>query len=161
MAKGLTPKRVIDMMTFEGKTQNEIAVEFGVSRQYIHKLAIQGGYESSTTKVTESLPWEVDSSFIKNYVYRMVRVYGRERIEGYDALGNFAQRLYRNLVKTLTRHNVVVDYNPEYGPIIGVTDIGGFAYLPRTEKDEDFIFKVREGVRITELGEKIWRLPND
>lgn len=161
MAKALTPKLVVKMMTDEGKTQTEIARDFKVSRQYVHHLAVQGGYESTTTKVTESLPWEVDSSFAKNYVYRMVRAYGRGRMEGNDALGNFTQKLYRNLVKTLTKHNIVVDYNPEYGPISGVTDIGGFAYLPRTAEDENFIFKVREGVRITELGDRIWRLPED
>lgn len=53
----------------------------------------------------------------------------------------------------------VIDYNPAYPAIPGVVNTPGFAYVPRTESDEDFIIKIRPGVRITTIGDRIWRLP--
>ena len=54
---------------------------------------------------------------------------------------------------------MVLDYNPEYPPIMGLTSTPGFAYIPRTEEDEDFMMKIRRGVKVTPLGNRIWRLP--
>lgn len=161
MAKALTPKLVLKMMTDEGKTQTEIARDFKVSRQYVHHLAVQGGYKPVTTIVTENFPWEVDRAFIDNPIYTLIRLHGRYLLEGGSSRSDRLTKSVNNFRKQLADFGYVVDYSPEYGPIMGVTKHGGFAYLPRTTEDENFIFKVREGVRITELGEKIWRLPED
>lgn len=49
----------------QGMTQTELAREYGVTRQYIHKLAKQAGHEPLRTIVTENFPWPIKPEFTK------------------------------------------------------------------------------------------------
>lgn len=159
--KGLTPKRVFDMMTHEGKTQTEIALEYDVSRQYVHILATEAGYVSDTTKITENFPWEVDKKFYSSFIYRLVRLHGKAMLAGIDSVGVKSRKDVESLHERLKTYGVVIDYGEDYPPLPNLNKHGGFAFLPRTKEDEDFILKIRDGVKITDLGNKIWRLPKE
>lgn len=154
----LTSELVLWLMG-KGYKQSEIAVEYGVSRQYVHKLAKNGGYTPPITTITENLPWEVDGECFRNTIYISMRAYGHSVLTGRDSLEKDTVRRADTLVRRLQVFNQVIDYDPEYPPVPGLTNVNGFTYLPRTEADENFLMKIRPGVKITPLGEKLWRLP--
>lgn len=157
---GLTHDIVMSMIK-EGYKQTEIAKEYGVSRQYVSKLAKQSGYISSMTIINDNLPWEVDSEYQKNTLYQALRLIAHYNLEGEDAFihSETSRRKAQVLTKKLIVFRQVIDYNPAYPAIPGVVNTPGFAYIPRTESDEDFIIKIRPDVRITTIGDRIWRLP--
>ena len=157
MTEPLSPELVLYLMD-NGFRQVDIAREYKVSRQYIHKLATDGGYSSPITTVKDNMPWDVDPEFARNSTLIAMRLVGHERVAPGKMTEESRERA-NSLIKRLRQFNVVVDYDPSYPPIIGLTSTPGFAYLPRTDRDEDFIMKIRPGVRITPLGNKIWRLP--
>ncbi|UBI10026.1 hypothetical protein LA324_05300 [Corynebacterium coyleae] len=157
MTSPLSPELVIYLMD-NGFRQVDIAREYKVSRQYIHTLAKQAGYTSPITTVQENLPWDVDPDFNRNSTFMALRLVGHEAVAP-GKLTEESRERAAGLIRRLRQFNVVVDYDPDYPPIVGLTNTPGFAYVPRTEKDEDFIVKIKPGVRITPLGDKIWRLP--
>ncbi|WP_144403114.1 hypothetical protein [Corynebacterium singulare] len=70
-----------------------------------------------------------------------------------------SRRKAQRLAERLIVFRQVIDYNPAYPAIPGIVNTPGFAYVPRTESDEDFIIKIRPDVRVTTIGDRIWRLP--
>lgn len=159
MTSPLNPDLVIYLMD-NGYRQVDIAREYGVSRQYIHKLAKDAGYKPPITTVKENLPWDVAPEFARNSTLVAFRLVGHERVAPGKMVEESRERA-NGLIKRLRQFNVVIDYDPEYPPIPGLTNTPGFAYVPRADKDEDFMMKIKPGVRITPLGDKIWRLPKE
>ena len=157
MSSGLTPDLVIQLID-TGMTQTEIGREYGVSRQYVSKLAKDGGYRNPIRTMTENLPWDVDQDFMDNAIYKNVRRHGILMATG--SLSDADLKQVRSLYKKLIAFNAVVDYDPDYPPVVGFSNTNGFAFLPRTENDEDFVIKVKPETKITNVGDRIWRLPN-
>ena len=157
---GLTHDIVMSMIQ-EGYKQSQIAEAYGVSRQYVSKPAKQSGYVSTMTVINDNLPWEVDPAYQKNTVYQALRLVAHYNIDGDEAFrhSETSRRKAQGLVKKLIVYRQVIDYNPAYPAIPGVVNTPGFAFIPRTESDEDFIVKIRPDVRITTIGDRIWRLP--
>lgn len=154
MSSGLTPEYVLSQLD-GGMSQTEIAVEHGVSRQYVCKLAKQAGYRNPYRTMMENLPWDVDSEFAENTIYKNVRRHGILMTTG--QLGESDTDHIRALYRKLDAFNVVVDYDPSYPALPGFSNLGGFAFLPRTAEDEDYIIKIRPGINLTDIGQKIWR----
>lgn len=159
MTTPLSPELVIYMME-NGYRQVEIAREYNVSRQYIHQLAKQAGYTSPITTVQENLPWDVDPALTKNATFVAFRLIGHEMVAP-GKLTNESRERANGLMKRLRQFDVVIDYDPSYPPIMGLTNTPGFAYLPRTASDENFLMKIKPETRVTPLGEKIWRMPTE
>jgi len=158
MSTGLTPELVIYLMN-NGHRQVDISREYGVSRQYVHKLAKDAGYTSPIGMVRDNMPWEVDPSFNRNATLVAFRLVGHIALAP-DKLTKDSVDRAKGLLKRLEQFNVVVDYDPAYPPIMGLTNTPGFAYVPRTDEDENFIMKIKPSVRVTPLGNKIWRIPS-
>lgn len=159
MRPSLTPELVIYLMN-NGFRQVDIAKEYQVSRQYIHTLAKQAGYKSPITTVQENLPWEVNPDFARNATFMAFRLIGHEAVAP-GKLTDESRERANGLIRRLRQFDVVVDYDPGYPPIVGLTNTPGFAYVPRTEQDEDFVMKIKPGVKVTPLGDRIWRMPPD
>lgn len=158
MRSGLSPELVQTLLN-EGMTQSEIAREFGVSRQYVNKLLKDTGRESPITVVSENLPWEVSPEYYDSVIYANLRIAAHYNLTNGEDLVNSSLVKVRALTRKLLGFRMVVDYDPSYPAIPGVTATPGFAYLPRAEADEDYMIKIRPGVRLTETGKKIWRIP--
>ena len=157
----LTPELVLYFID-QGMKQSEVAREYGVTRQYVNRLAKQGGYVSSMTIINDHLPWEFDTSeYQENTLYQVFRLTATYNLEGDKAFINApsSRRKVRSFVKRLTIYNQVIDFDPDYPPIPGVVNSHGFAYVPRSPEDDDFMMKIRPGVRVTNVGNRIWRLP--
>ena len=156
MSTGLTPDTVIDLLQL-GNSQAEIARDFGVSRQYVNKLAKQGGYESPFKTMNDNLPWEIKGEFANNQIWKNIRRHGIWVTTG--KLGESDREHLRGFYRKLDAFPVVADHDPDYPPLPGIANQPGFAFVPRTEADEDFIVKVRPGTSITKIGDRIWRMP--
>lgn len=157
----LTPELVLYFID-QGMKQSEIARQYGVTRQYVNKLAKQGGYVSSMTIISQHLPWDFDTApYQDNTLYQVFRMTAAYNLEGEKAFVSSPSSLrkVRSFVKRLTVYHQVIDYDPSYPAIPGVVNGPGFAYVPRTPEDEDYLMKIRPGVRVTNVGNRIWRLP--
>lgn len=77
----------------QGMTQTELAREYGVTRQYIHKLAKQAGHEPLRTIVTENFPWPIQPDFTKNNLYQALRVVGLWNMDPNTVKPNTLQKL--------------------------------------------------------------------
>lgn len=142
----------------KGYSQSEIAREFGVSRQYVHKLAKDSGYEPVSTRVTELFPWEVDPEFYGNTIYQAMRLLGSYRLNQ-RGLSKSSLAKVRGFARKLARFNQVVDYDPAYPAVPGLSNTPGFAYVPRQPGDGDLIVRVRPGVVLSGEARRIWIIP--
>lgn len=150
----------IQALLDEGMTQTEIARAAGVSRQRIHQIIKEAGYESLITEVTENLPWEVERQFLTNTIYKAMRLHGHWMLDN-DALTKGSLGKLRAFHRKLVAFNQVIDYDPAYQAIPGISNTPGFAYLPRRPEDGNYIIRLRHGVKLTPVGEKIWQLPKE
>lgn len=160
MPSGLSPELVLSLMS-QGIRQSEIAKGLGVSRQYVNKLAKEGGYQSAITEVTNNLPWKVPSDYVDNTIYKAVRLHGHFMVAGRDALNGTSYDKLRSFYRKLVRFNQVVDYDPDYPAVPGLVNGEGFAFVNRQPEDKDFIIRMKPTIRLTPVGEKIWRLPEE
>ena len=142
----------------QGMTQTELAREYGVTRQYIHKLAKQAGHEPLRTIVTENFPWPIKPNFYENHLYAALRAIGTFNLDP-TAVRETTLRGVRSVLRKLQNFNTVIDYDPGYPAVPGLVNTPGFAYVPRTESDEGFIVKIKPETRITPIGRKLWRMP--
>lgn len=142
----------------QGMTQTELAREYGVTRQYIHKLAKQAGHEPLRTIVTENFPWSINPEFHYNHLYTTLRSIGTFNLDP-TAVRETTLRGVRSVLRKLQNFNTVIDYDPGYPAVPGLVNTPGFAYVPRAESDENFIVKIKPETRITPIGRKLWRMP--
>lgn len=159
MFKKATVENVAELME-RGLKQQEIADLFRVSVQYINKLAIKGGYVPPERIITENLPWEVGSESKNVTAYTRFRLVGIWNIDK-DRLTKSSQEEARTFLRRLTKHDVVLDYNPLFPAQPGLFNGPGFAYRPRTARDEDYLMKIRKGINLTKVGELLWRIPEN
>lgn len=123
------------------------------------QLAKRGGWESPFKTMAENLPWDVPRELRDNTIYKNVRRHGIWKTN--NNLSEVDRAHLRAFLQKLEIFNSVVDYDPKYPAVPGYSNTPGFAYLPRTETDEDYIIKIKTGVRLTQLGEQIWRKPTN
>lgn len=117
MATGLTPAYVVYLMN-QGRRQTDIAEEFGVSRQYVNKLAKRGGHEPVVTLVTENFPWPINESMYPNTLYQSLRLLGHYQLDPNGLTGSSRVKL-RGFLRKIKLFNQVVDYDPSYPAIPG------------------------------------------
>ena len=142
----------------QGMTQTELAREYGVTRQYIHKLAKQAGHEPLRTIVSENFPWPIKPEFYENHLYITLRAIGTFNLDP-TAVRETTLRGVRSVLRKLQNFNTVIDCDPGYPAVPGLVNTPGFAYVPRAESDENFIVKIKPETRITPIGRKLWRMP--
>ncbi|AKK11091.1 helix-turn-helix domain-containing protein [Corynebacterium uterequi] len=158
---GLTPEIVMQLME-AGESQSAIARTFKVSRQYVHKLAKQGGHKSENVGriVTDNLPWEVPTEWQDGSLYYVIRLLAHYNSGLYEISPSSLERV-NALVKRLKLFQQVIDYDPRYPAVKGLSSKPGFAYVPRTPEDEGMAIKIRPGIRLTDEGRKLWAMPKE
>ncbi|MCF4007711.1 helix-turn-helix domain-containing protein [Corynebacterium uropygiale] len=156
----ITPDEVMELLD-QGMSQAEIARQVGVTRQYIYKLAREGGYEPKWTKLTQHIPWDIPSEFKGNALYQGFRAIGWVRWRGPASLTQSQYERARAIWRKLKAFNQVIDFDPKYPAVPGLTNGPGFAYVPRRESDGDYMIRIKPGVKLTPVGKKIWRMPEE
>lgn len=142
----------------QGMTQTELAREYGVTRQYIHKLAKQAGHQPLRTIVTENFPWQIKPEYTHNNLYTVLRVIGLWNLDP-SAVQNSTMQKVKGVLRKIQNFNTVIDCDPGHPAVPGLVNTPGFAYVPRTESDENFIVKIKPETKITPIGRKLWRMP--
>jgi len=158
MQRRLFDHEIVYMRDVQDMTWGEIAEIDGRSPQRM--MQIYRKYKDSPiTTIKENFPWKVPATkdVWSHPVAKGMRYHGYAMI-GEDLTEDAAKRR-QQFLERIDYLNHVVDYGPQYGGIPGWTSKPGFALLPREESDEGYIIKMRAGIRLTDLGEKIWRLP--
>lgn len=157
MLPKLTPEYVVGMMN-DGHTQAGIARLHNVTPQYINKLAREGGYKPLAPQITANLPWKVHQAYANNSIYLGLRLLAHHNMRPGTLRGTSNTKLIAFLRK-LEQFDQVVDYDPDYPPVPGLSNTPGFAYVPRKPRDGDYAVRIREGMKITPLGRKMWKMP--
>lgn len=157
MSKRITPAYVVSMIN-KGHSQADIAREFGVTPGYINKLAKQGGYKPLTPQITANLPWDIHPAYNTNSVYHSLRLLAHHNMRPGTLKGSSTKKLLAFLRK-LEQFDQVIDYDPDYPAVPGLTNTPGFAYVPRKPRDGDYAIRIREGMKLTPLGRKMWKMP--
>ncbi|WP_296205512.1 hypothetical protein [uncultured Corynebacterium sp.] len=144
-----------------GVSQVDIAKRFGVTRQYVNKLAKKAGHVSAMTIINDNLPWKVGGAYQDNTIYQGIRLIAHYNLEGERAFEGRPTNLrkLKAIMRKLHVFQQVVDFDPEYPAVPGVVNGPGFAYVPRTPRDKDLAIKIKPSLRFTRLGETLWKLP--
>ncbi|AKK10419.1 helix-turn-helix domain-containing protein [Corynebacterium uterequi] len=159
---GLTPELVMQLME-AGESQAAIARAFKVSRQYVHKLAKQGGHETSqrlSDYVSRHFPWDIIPEANHSTLHQNIRLLALWNLDQ-SALERGGRLKLRAFLNKLNGFQQVVDYNPNYKAVKGLNNKPGFAYVPRTPEDEGMAIKIRPGIRLTDEGRKLWAMPKE
>ncbi|WP_123960270.1 hypothetical protein [Corynebacterium pseudopelargi] len=156
-------KEIVAELLAKGMSQTAIAKEYDVSRQYVHILAKSAGYKPFSSRlVRDNLPWEdISSEHDDNIVFQAMRLHARVCLGGREQIRGKSRDKVNAMYRKLLRFNQVIDYDPSYPPMPGLSGTGGFAYVPRQESDEDYMIRIKPGVRLTEEGKKIWKMPKE
>ncbi|MBH5303308.1 hypothetical protein BRL53_03235 [Corynebacterium ulcerans] len=156
----ITPERVMQLLG-EGMTQSQIARKYGVTRQYIFTLAKRGGHQASAQEyIKDDLPWaNVPDKHFNNTILSGLRIHARYMERGQEGLRGSSCVKLLGMYRKLVRFNQVIDYDESYPPVEGLSNTGGFMYVPRSPEDGNLIIKMKPGVRITKRGARIWQLP--
>ncbi|GGG67724.1 hypothetical protein [Corynebacterium pelargi] len=156
-------KEIVAELLAKGMNQTAIAKEYDVTRQYVHILAKRAGYQPFNSRlVRDNLPWEdISSEHDDNVVFQAMRLHARVRVGGREQIRGKSRDKVNAMFRKLIRFNQVIDYDPSYPPMPGLSGTGGFAYVPRQESDEDYMIRIKPGVRLTEEGKKIWKMPKE
>lgn len=100
------------------------------------------------------MPWHVRNEDSNKMLYLCIRNHGHYMLHGLSLITKTDAQKLTNFYKKLLTYKVVLDYIEQDGKY-------EFVFEQRTPGDEDFIFKIREGVNLTDKGREIWRLPKD
>lgn len=164
---GLTPETVNQLLrevnpaTGRRWTQNAIAAEFGVSRQYVSKLKHQhpSPFQDQRRIAMSAWPWSVPAE-LQTYWYHVLRDHLEYMATGGNEMPAWKLRQLRQFYERLDRECVVVEYDPDIGPN-EVTTVGGFRLVPRDDFEARNRRIIREN-RVTTLdtnGRRMWRFP--
>ncbi len=156
-------KEIVAELLAKGMSQTAIAKEYDVTRQYVHILAKNAGYKPFNPRlVRENLPWEdVLPEHESNTLLQAMRLHARVYLGGREQIRGRSRVKVNAMYRKLLRFNQVIDYDPSYPPMPGLSGTGGFAYVPRQDSDEDYMIRIKPGVRLTEEGKKIWKMPKE
>lgn len=156
----ITPEEVMHLMG-KGMTQSQIAREYGVTRQYIFILAKRAGHEAAEQEyIKDDLPWtDIDETHKDNAIFKALRMHARYMERGQEGLRGSSYIKLLGMYRKLVRFNQVIDYDESYPPVEGLSNTGGFMYVPRSPEDGNLIIKMKPSVRITKRGARIWQLP--
>lgn len=151
---------VIEELRRKGYNQTEIAEMHGVTRQAVswHKVEY-GGERTPRQIVNEAWPWKTTAAHSQTKPFQRLRDHGEYMATGGKGMNYDKLVRLEGWYKRLREENIVLEFNPNIKPIPGVSPMGGFRYVPRTEEDGDLLIRVNRYTKLTDEGRMIWRWP--
>lgn len=156
----LTP-RDIEILKSRGYNQNQIAERYGITRQAVSWIKTHRARSWSKTyreQMNDHYPWNTTGGFSDNYVDHRMRDHGEWVLSGGLALSAARRKRLRYFYNSLTKQNVVVEFDPNFAPS-GGSKIGGFRYRARKISDGNLMIRINKHTNVTEMGGKLWQLP--
>lgn len=166
---GLTAE-IVDELLREGWTQNRIAAEYGVSRQYVSKLKklLPSYHRTPRQIVMDSYPWNTGERFHDSKRNRIMRDHAEYMATGGKGMSQEKLTRLAWFYRFLSEHNKVLEFDPNIPPSDGDGSpryendqdfYGGFAFRDRKDSDGDLIIRVNAYTNLTEQGRVIFRMP--
>lgn len=145
----------------QGLKPVEIARHLNATPQAINHILHHQGEDIKTPRqvVEESIPWKgVKAEHKEAVTWRRIVNHAEYVTQGGKRMSRSKLERLGAWYRALERDNVVVEYDPNIGPAIGAKH-GGWAYVPREERDGKLLLRVNEYVEMTDEAYDIWRLP--
>ncbi|AEJ92363.1 transcriptional repressor [Mycobacterium phage DroogsArmy] len=149
---------IVEDLKGKGFSQSEIARKYGVTRQYISWIKhYYGGRLTPREVVMQHFPFQVPTEMGQTSPYRRLRDHGEYMATGGVGMDKVTLGRLRGFYKKL--QDQVLEFDPNIPPIPGVSNKGGWRYVPRTADDGDLLIRVNDYTDLTEQGRMIWRFP--
>jgi hypothetical protein len=151
---------LIEELKRKGYNQTQIAQMFDVSRQAVsyHKVTYNGS-RTPREAVRDDFPWKLPSEISSQAPARRIRDLGEFVATGGKGMQEQKLTKLRNFLKKLKDGDLVLEYNPDFPPIQGFANKGGFRLQPRRPSDGDLLIRNNKHTRLTKQGRMIWRFP--
>ncbi|AEV52130.1 hypothetical protein [Rhodococcus phage RGL3] len=151
---------IVEALKNKGRTQSDIAREYGVTRQHVSWIVkTYGGTQTPRQKLLEHFPWEVPSKQLASSPYRNMRNHAEYMATGGVGMGAPELKRLRNFYQKLQDENLVLEFDPNIPGEPGFAINGGFALRPREESDGDLMIRVNEYTKLSDEGKRLWRFP--
>jgi len=149
---------IIEDLKGKGFNQSQIAEMFGKSRQAVswHKTRY-GGRRTPREIVMDAWPFDVPRAMGQTHPFRRLRDHAEYMVTGGKGMPADKLKRLRSFYKRM--ENEVLEFDPNIGPIDGVSRYGGWAYRTRRASDADLLIRVNEYTNLTEEARMIWRFP--
>lgn len=150
----------IEALRRSGMTNVQIAELAGLTPARISQIRKEhGGDLSPRQKAMKHMPWETSQKYHSVSALRCARAHLVYMAAGQKELTDREVIALRNWYQMLEDYGVVLEFDPEIPPIVGVSKVGGFRYVKRTPEDEDFVIRVNDATTLTDEGDSLWRMP--
>ncbi len=151
---------LIEELKRKGFNQTQIADMFDVSRQAVsYHTVTYNGSRTPRQEVGDHYPWKLPSEIAQQGPPRRIRDLGEFVATGGKGMSEESLRRLRNFLKKLKDQNLVLEYNPNFPPVQGFANKGGFRFQPRRPEDGDLVVRANKYTRLTPEGLTIWRFP--
>lgn len=157
---GLTPA-MIEALKNRGYNQNQIAEMYGISRQRVSQIKQKWAnyYKSPRERAKEIFPFDVPRDpFQKSAADKRLRDHAEYALTGGKGMNKEKLQRLRWFYNRLRRENVILVFDPAIPPSREVST-GGYAYVPRTRDDDDYIVRFNEDCDLSEEEKMLWRFP--
>jgi hypothetical protein len=169
-SSGMTPDGILELFrTGKAKTQNDVALHFGVKRQAVSQMMKRHGIRRNPTPrevALEHYPWETGVAFNDAYENRCMRDHAELMATGGKGMSEWKLERLRKFYKLLQENDEVIEFDPSIPPperreanFNGPRSVGGFAWRKRRPSDGDLIIRVNKHTKLTEQGRMLWRFP--
>ncbi len=151
---------LIDELKRKGFNQSQIAAMFDVSRQAVsyHKVTYNGS-RTTREEVGDHFPWKMPVEVGRQSPARRIRDHGEYMATGGKGMSEDKLKRLRTFYKKLKDEDLVLEYSPDFEPVKGFANKGGFRLQPRRPEDGDLLIRVNEHTTLTPEGLIIWRFP--
>lgn len=146
----------------EGVSVVDIARMFNVSRTTVYNYL--PSKKETRTPYQEALaqfPWDVPASMKRSAPYYRMRDHGEYMATDGDGMSLDKLERLRSFWKKLRDYKLVLVFDPSLPPMPGLSNAGGFAYLPREPRDKNRLIRVNEHTKLTPEFDLIWVLPEE
>ncbi len=151
---------LIEELKRKGYNQSDIARMFDVSRQAVsyHKVTYNGS-RTTREEVGDHFPWTMPVEVGRQSPARRLRDHGEYMATGGKGMSEDKLKRLRAFYKKLKDEDLVLEYNPDFKPVKGFANKGGFRLQPRRPSDGDLLIRKNKHTRLTQEGRMIWRFP--
>lgn len=159
-SSGLTPA-MIEALKRRGYNQNQIAEMYGISRQRVSQIKYKWGQYtlSPRERAKEIFPFKVPRDpFQRSAADKRLRDHAEYAITGGAGMSKEKLQRLRWFYEKLRRTNTILIFGLHIPPSPQVST-GGYAYVPRTPEDDDFIVRFNEDCELSEEEKLLWRFP--
>src|SRR5690606_6809852 len=114
-------------------------------------------YQSPRERAKEIFPFDVPRDpFQRSAVDKRLRDHAEYAITGGTGMNKEKLQRLRWFYNRLRRENRIVVFDPDIPPSEEVST-GGYAYVPRTPDDDDYIVRFNEDCELSEEDKLMWR----